>query len=341
MMTIKDIARALGVAPSTVTRALAGHPRISAETMRKVREKAEAMGYVADLSARAMQSGTSALVGLLVPDIQNSFYASMARTVAEQCRNAGYQLVLAVTEDDPLIEEQHIRTLIGARCAGVLLVPSGQISSASARLLAGVPTVQLVRRSDKLQADGVGIDDRKALANATGLLLDLGHTRIGLLLGEAQLDTARARQAGYEDAHIARGLTPDPTLIQVGSPRARHGHDATSELLNLKIPPSSILSAGAALTEGMLDAVSEHYGTAEPTVSLLGFGDNSAFRWWRNAGLSTITLPIADIAATACERLFERITKGSAAQTNYVFVCLDTGVALRGTTTPPPLGQGQ
>jgi LacI family transcriptional regulator len=201
--------------------------------------------------------------------------------------------------------------------------------------------VQLVRRSDKLQADGVGIDDRKALANATGLLLDLGHTRIGLLLGEAQLDTARARQAGYEAAHIARGLTPDPTLIQVGSPRARHGHDATSELLNLKIPPSSILSAGAALTEGMLDAVSEHYGTAEPTVSLLGFGDNSAFRWWRNAGLSTITLPIADIAATACERLFERITKGSAAQTNYVFVCLDTGVALRGTTTPPPLGQGQ
>lgn len=335
MITIKDIAGALGVSPSTVTRALAGNSRISAETVRRVREKAETMGYVADLSARAMQSGTSALLGLLLPDIQNSFYAGMARTVAEQCRKAGYQLVLAVTEDDPEIEEQHIRALVGARCAGVLMVPSGKVSSASGRLLTNVPTVQLVRRSESLQACGVGIDDRNALATATGLLLDLGHRRIGLLLGEAQLDTACARRKGYEEAHVARGLSADPDLIRAGSPRARHGRDATTEILNLPASPTAIVSAGAALTEGMLDAVSEHFGAREPNVSMLGFGDSSAFRWWRGGGLSTITLPITDIAAIACERLLERITSGGVTSTNNRFVCLDTGIVLRGSTSPP------
>lgn len=255
MVTIKDIAGALGVSPSTVTRALAGNSRISSETTHRIREKAEAMGYVANLSARTMQKGASALLGLLLPDIQNSFYSTMARFIAEQCRRAGYQLVLSVTEDDPEIEEGHIRTLVGARCAGVLIVPSGDVSSASGRLLANVPTVQLIRRSETLSVGGVGIDDRKALETATGLLLDLGHRRIGLLLGNPQLYTARARRQGYEEAHATRGLQPDLDLISTGSPRAQHGRDATNEMLKLEFPPTAILSAGAALTEGMLDAI--------------------------------------------------------------------------------------
>ena len=111
MVTIKDIARSLGVSPSTVTRALAGHGRISAETIRRVRECAEAMGYVADSSARAMQSGTSALIGLLMPDIQNNFYSTMARAAAGLCRRRGFQMVLSVTEDDPRLEEEQIRAL--------------------------------------------------------------------------------------------------------------------------------------------------------------------------------------------------------------------------------------
>lgn len=335
MVTIKDIASALGVSPSTVTRALAGNSRISAATVHRVREQAEAMGYVADLSARAMQSGTSALLGLLLPDIQNSFYAGMARTVAEQCRKAGYQLVLAVTEDDPEIEQQHIRALVGARCAGVLLVPSAKVSVASGRLLSNVPTVQLVRRSETLHACCVGIDDSNALATATGLLLDLGHRRIGILLGESQLDTACARRQGHEQAYASRGLSPESELVRVGAPRARHGRDATAAMLKLSTPPTAIVSAGAALTEGMLDAVSDYFGTEEPNVSMLGFGDSSAFRWWRGGGLSTITLPIADIAATACERLFERIDSKGASPADNTFVCLDTGIVLRGSTAPP------
>ncbi len=335
MVTIKDIARELGVSPSTVTRALAGSSRISAETIRRVRQQAEQMGYVADSAARAMRSGTSALIGLLVPDIQNSFYATMARIAAQSCQRAGYQLVLSVTEDHPQIEESHVRALIGARCAGVMVVPTGGIRPATCHLLAGVPTVQMIRRAEGLRADGFGVNDRKALLAATGYLLDLGHRRIALLVGDKSLDTARARFNGYVDAFAARGLQPDIDLVCAGAPRASQGSEALRALLSRRVPPTAIVAAGAALTEGMLDAVSAHYGSRYPAVSLLGFGDTAAFRWWQGEGLSTIALPIAAIAEAAWARLQGLISAPGAATSSAAVVSFDTSMVLRGSARPP------
>ncbi|TVT70717.1 MAG: LacI family transcriptional regulator [Denitromonas halophila] len=335
MVTIKDIARELGVSPSTVTRALAGNTRISAETIRRVREQAEQMGYVADSAARAMRSGTSALIGLLVPDIQNSFYATMARIAAQCCQRAGYQLVLSVTEDDPEIEERHVRALIGARCAGVMVVPTGGVTPATCQLLSGVPTVQLIRRAEGLRADSFGVNDRQALFAATGYLLDLGHRRIALLVGDKTLDTARARFNGYVDAFAARGLQPDIDLVCAGAPRASQGSEALRALLSRRVPPTAIVAAGAALTEGMLDAVRAHYGSTYPDVSLLGFGDTAAFRWWQGEGLSTIALPITTIAEAAGARLLALIKTPRAAAPPVESVSFDTSMVLRGSARPP------
>ena len=334
MVTIKDIAHALGVSPSTVTRALAGNKRISAETIRRVRERAEAMGYVADSSARAMQSGRSALIGLLMPDIQNNFYSTMARTAAEHCRRMGFQMVLSVTEDDPVVEEEQIRALVGARCAGALIVTTAGITASSCRLLASTPTVQLVRRSSILQASGVGMNDRTALASACGYLLHLGHRQIGLLVGDDSLDTGRERKAGFIAAFRDRGIEPDPGLIRAGSPRAGYGREATSGFLSAAPMPSAIIAAGAALTEGMLDAVSERFGAATPTVSLLGFGDNPAFRWWRGGGLTTVSLPLSEVVAAASGRLFDSISAGVNDSGEHHFTTLETGLILRSSTHP-------
>lgn len=332
MVTIKDIARAVGVSPSTVTRALAGSSRISAATVRRVKECAASLGYVADSSARAMQSGKSTLVGLLMPDIQNNFYATMARTAAEHCRRRGFQLVLSVTEDDPQAEEEQIRALVSARCAGTLIVPTANTHPTSCKLLSSVPTVQLVRRSDALHAKGFGINDHKALESACGYLLDLGHRKIGLLAGNDDLHTARQRKAGFIDAFRSRGIEPDLTLLLQGSPRAQHGRTAATDLLSRPVAPSALIAAGAALTEGMLDATSEHFGTASPTVSLLGFGDNPAFRWWQGGGLSTVSLPLGEITSAACEQLFERIGGKAEGATDDRFTLFETGLVLRSST---------
>jgi LacI family transcriptional regulator len=304
-VTIKDIARELGISPSTVTRALAGSSRIKAETVRRVRQKADAMGYVADSTARAMQSGTNALVGLLVPDIQNQFYATMARTVAKNCHRHGYQLVLSVTEDDPQVEEHHVRALVGARCAGVLIVPAAEITSISCRMLFDIPTVQLIRSSEDLSADGIGIDDRKAIYTATSYLLDLGHRRIGFLCGRSLLDTA---------------------------PRTEHGREGALRLLSMRPCPTAILAGGAALTEGLLDAVNEQTDGALSNLSLLGFGDSAALRWWQGGGLTTLDLPISEMADAACARLFDRIGHPEDIHTKHTFSRFEAHIVLRGST---------
>ena len=329
-VTIKDIARELGVAPSTVTRALAGSPRISAETASRVRRQAEAMGYVVDATARAMQRGTSALVGLLVPDIQNHFYATMAHRIAEQCRRHDHQLVLAVSEDDPGLESEHVRALVGARCAGVLITPSPRMTPSTCRLLADVPTVQLIRHHTGLDADGFGIDDSQAIHTATRYLLDLGHERIGLLCGNERLDTALARRDGYATAMHEQGLAPDPDLIEICEPRAEQGRTAALRLLSKPNPPSAVIAAGAALTEGLLDAISGLAAEAPP--SLLGFGDQAALRWWQGGGLTTIDLPLDAVADAASERLFEQIASGVTATDGPSFERFEARIILRGST---------
>ena len=337
MVTIKDIARALGVAPSTVTRALSGSNRIGAETVRRVRAQAEAMGYVVDSSARAMRTGRSALVGLLLPDIQNSFYAAMAHVAAEHCRHRGYQLVLSLTGDEPEREEAHIRELVSARCAGILLVPSGGLRPSSAQMLSGVPAVQLVRHCPRLSAPGFGVDDRKALSAACGYLLDLGHRNIGLLVGPEALDTARARRDGFLEAFSRRKLQADENLVRLGPPRAQQGAEATRYLLDAKTVPTAIIAAGSALTDGMLEAIAGRFGPHPPRLSLIGFGDSAAYRWWHGEGLTSIALPVPEIAAAACKCLFDAIDLPMGERPEVSFMALETALVLRGSVSP--LGQ--
>ena len=332
-VTIKDIARELGVAPSTVTRALADNPRISAETASRIRRQAKSMGYVVDATARAMQRGTSALVGLLVPDIQNRFYATMARRVADHCRRHGHQLVLAVTEDDPGLESEHVRALVGARCAGVLIVPSPEMDQTTCTLLATLPTIQLIRHHEGLASHGFGVDDFHAIHTATRYLLDLGHERIGLLCGSARLDTARARREGYEHAHRERDTAIEPALVEVSEPRAEQGRAAALRLLSRS--PSAVIAAGAALTEGMLDAVNGLGLPSDQGPSLLGFGDQTALHWWREGGLTTLDLPLEDVADAASLRLFEIIEGHDTANEAFSFRRFEARMVLRGSTRRP------
>ena len=167
MITIKDIAQKVGVSSSTVARALNDSPHISEPTKLKVREAARELGYVVHSAARLMRGETSTVIGLTVPDIENEFYATLARAVAEVCRESGFQLVLSITEDEPAIEYQHLHALVGAQAAGVVIVPTATPSSASLTLLERLPSVQLIRHLPALDSDWFAIDDERGIRAAT------------------------------------------------------------------------------------------------------------------------------------------------------------------------------
>jgi len=116
MITAKDIAQQIGVSISTVGRAMADDPRISAETKAMVRRAAEKAGYAGNMPARVMRGGRSNLIGLIIPDVRNDFYAAIAQALSEICDSEGSRLVLSISGDDRDTEARQIRELVGA-CA--------------------------------------------------------------------------------------------------------------------------------------------------------------------------------------------------------------------------------
>lgn len=308
-VTLKDIAQQLDLSVSTIGRALSGDPQISEKTRERVRAAASELGYVAHSAARAMRSGRSTLIGLIIPDIQNEFYGTLAKALAELCSGAGLQLVLAITEDDPLSEERQVRALLEARVSGLVITASPRPSRDTLALLARGPCVQLIRRVSQLRAPWFGIDEAAALRDGTAHLIGLGHRRIGYLGVSTSLSTGRSRLAGYRRAFEEAGLECPEDLIRLGQPRAKFGASALNSLWDAAERPTAIVAAGARLTVGMLEAATARgVGIPEP-LSVVGYGDAP---WW-NPRLTTISLPVRDMALSCGEFLLRRIRESSEA----------------------------
>ncbi|HVY00180.1 MAG TPA: LacI family DNA-binding transcriptional regulator [Pseudorhodoplanes sp.] len=301
--TLRDIAGTLNLSVSTVARALADNPQISELTKIRVRACAAELGYVAHSAARAMRRGHGNLVGLIIPDVQNEFYGTLAKALAQCCDLAGYQLLLAITEDDSDSEERQVRGLSEARVAGVVIVPSPRPHRETLQLLERGPWVQLIRRVANIDAPWFGIDEERALETATAHLIELGHRRIGYVGGMLDLSTGRSRLRGFERAFARAKLRVPKKLIRVGPPRMQFAASAFASLWNGPERPTAIVTAGARLSAGVLDMIGRLKLDVPGDISVVGYGDAP---WW-NSDLSTVSLPVREIAMACGEFLLRRI----------------------------------
>ena len=299
MTTTKDIAARLNLSVSTVGRALADDHRISAETKFRVNQVAEELGYVANRAARMMRGARSTVVGLIVPDVGNSFYSTVAHALAETMSSHEHQVMLCETGDDRQAELRHVRDLAAAQVAGLVIVPTPRPHADVARLLKTMPHVQLLRRAPSLGPDWFGIDDHAVIHTAARHLLELGHERIGYIGGTRDISTASGRLAGFRDAIAAAGLPPESGLVRLGPPSAASfGADAVRALRAAPDAPTAVVTGSVQITRGVLDAL-HHDGVRVPRqLSVVGFGDEPGFSWW-GPGLTTMALPMHDLA-TAC-----------------------------------------
>jgi LacI family transcriptional regulator len=308
LITVKDIARQLGVAASTVTRALADNPRISPAMRARVHAVASELGYVAHAPARVMRGGASTLIGLVIPDVLNDFYSTVAKAMSEHCGEAGFQLVLSLTDDDPEIELRQVRGLISARAAGLVIVPSSAPRQETLSLLRQLPHVQLIRRVSKLAGDWYGIDDVAATRIATRHLLDLGHRVIGYVGGPQDLSTGALRLEGFRRAYRDAGLDPALGVVETGGYDRGFGAAAVDRLLARKPRPTAIVTAAARATVGALEALGRARIAVPEEMSVVGFNDAPTLSWW-GPGLTTIGLPVREIAIACGALLLHRVRR--------------------------------
>lgn len=298
MITTKDIAARLKLSTSTVGRALADDPRISASTKERVNKVAADMGYVANRAARMMRGGSSNLVGLVVPDIRNSFYSTIAHALSKCLETGEFQLTLSETDDDRMAELRHLRELSSANVAGIIIVPSARPHPDSIRLLAQTPHIQLLRKHASLGQQWFGIDDTQALREATQHLIDQGHRRIAYIGGSTDLPTGAARLRGFRSA-FADENAAQQVIEELGAPSSMNfGRAALRRLVALRKPPTAIVMASVQITQGVLEELLDMGISVPEQLSVVGFGDEPGFRWW-GPGLTTVGLPVSELA-TAC-----------------------------------------
>jgi DNA-binding LacI/PurR family transcriptional regulator len=333
MVTIKDIAARLEVSASTVGRALADDPRISGAMKQKVQDVANEIGYVANRAARMMRGVSSNLVGLIVPDIRNNFYSTIAHALSKCLEQEGFQLTLSETDDDRTAELRHVRELVSANVTGMIIVPSAKPLPETVRLLKAMPHIQLLREQSSLGGQWFGLDDVKALALAVEHLLHLGHRRIAYIGPSTDLPTGASRLKGYRDT-LASAKAWDARLEMCGSPSAAEfGRDALRRLLELSKPPTAVVLGGVQHTHSVVDECISLGVRVPDELSVVGFGDDAGFRWW-GAGLTTISLPVSELATSCGLWFLHQLKQRPATMPSYRSVSSPT-LVIRGSTQAP------
>lgn len=304
LVTIKDIASLLNMSHSTVSRALNDRSSISEATKTRVRQAADELGYVANLSARMIRGDAAPVVGLIIPDVRNDFYSSISKEFADRCRHAGVRMLLAITEDDPEIERNEIRALLEARVSGIAITMTSKPLAASLALLDEIPFVQLVRRTPKLQRPAICMEDELGCHAATEHLLSLGHRRVAYVGTSKTISAGRDRVKGFLRAHEARDVEPLSEAIELVPPRQTYGFDAVSRVLTHR--PTALVIGSSELTIGGLRAVRAAGLEVPEHISIVGYGDPVWFELLSPA-LTAMSLPVTAMADAVAEQLSAQI----------------------------------
>ncbi|HEY3694016.1 LacI family DNA-binding transcriptional regulator [Phenylobacterium sp.] len=334
--TIKDIANALGLSHSTVSRALNDFPHISAETKARVREKAAELEYVVNSGARTLRHASSSLIGLVVPHSTNELSATMTRVLASRCQRAGYQLVLSMCDDDEEIELRQVKALRQARALGIIIIPAPNLLEETAQLLSSASVVQFSRSHPRLSAPAVSIDGAKGVAAAIHHLGQLGHHRIAYVGLTSDLSTGASRFAGFRRGMESCGAPIDPALVRQGPGLGEFGRTAAAGLLQSPAPPTAIVFGTTELTSGGYEAIRRAGVRLPEDLSVIGFGDPP---WFRHVSptLSTIAMSFEEAAETAISLLLRRIAEAAEGRPPEpaVSLVLDPYLIVRETTGRP------
>lgn len=274
---LKDIARDLNVSVVTVSKVLRNHSDISEETRERVLKRMKELNYRPNLAARALVTGRSFSVGLVVPDLVHPFFAEVAKGLSKELRKKGFSLLIASSEEDAELEQQEIEMML-ARRVDALVVASAQWTVESFRRIEEqkIPYVLIDRQFAGLAANFVGVDDEAVGALATAHLMERGCRRIAHIRGP-ELSTGLGRLAGYRRALAKEGMAPLPGYVVMGRSvdnlSDSSGQEAMLRLLALEPPPDGVFCYNDPTAMGAMKAILESGLRVPEDVAVVGAGN--------------------------------------------------------------------
>lgn len=308
--SIRDVARSAKVSTATVSRVLNENPNVKPHLRARVLAAMETLRYEPSGIARNMRNQTKKSIGLVIADIQNSFFASMMRAVEDRAYALQYSVLLGNSDSDVQRERQYLELLARERIAGAIVFPVSRDPDAYL-LRRPMPMVFFDRTVEGVPVDAVMLNHARGGYLATRHLIDRGHERIGLIAAQPEYPGLEERKQGYVAALEEAGIAVDAQLVHWGNAlRAEGGYLAAKALLALDPMPTALLAVNNVRTRGMLRAVREHDLRVPNDISLVGF-DDSPWLTLLEPPLTTVRQPIDTMGQEAVRLLMRRISEGS------------------------------
>jgi LacI family transcriptional regulator len=311
--TIKDVARRAGLSPSTISRTLNNSGYVSALTRRRVEEAVAALGYQPNWHAQGLRGKSSHLIGLIIPDISNTYYTAVAQVVSTTLRARDYEVILCVNDENEQIDLHYLQILTQKHVDGILYAhPANGDNGTYGRQLAsrGLPILEINRQREKDLLDAVLANNYQGAYMMTEYLIRRGHERIGLILGESSITTGRERLEGYRSALQDAGLPVSPAFVRAGSFTRWHGEKATRELLDQPATPTVIFAGSNRILMGVLGVLDERSLKVPEDMSVVAFDDSEWLSIWRPP-ITCVDVAVDEMARLAADLLLKRIESPS------------------------------
>ena len=312
-VTLKDIAREVGLSPTAVSLVLNDRPcKISAQSRRRILEVARKKRYIPNQIARSLVTQHSQTLGLVVPNIESRFFSSLARRLEVGCRRRGFVLLITNSDDSSSNDSELVRLLVNRGVDGLLFVtsdeltPSSQLVSTLSQL--PVPYVMIDRLISSLACDKVSFDNERGGYLACRYLLDAGHRRIACVVNE-ESNTGRERLDGYERALIERGVRPDPELVLSSAYYIADAYETTKRLV--QTDATAVFASSDNIALGLLKRLYESGLRVPRDYSVVSY-DNSAADVLFEPALTSIEQNVDELAREALDLLFYRLDEEAA-----------------------------
>lgn len=306
LVTIQDVAAAAGVSVSTVSRVLNNKDDVAPETYENIQRVISELGYTSSLAAKSMRSRKTDVIGLVMPDLEQSFCLNVAKGVNRAIGQLHYDLLVYTGGDSrdqlwPVRERQYVSLLNGSITDGIIVVtPTAETFSTR------YPLVAIDPHLDSADFPAVIATNRIGALAAMDYLIGLGHRRIGFIGGRPDLQSAVRRLQGYKDSLRQANIPFDATLVQIGDFTQETGYHCTQKLLALPERPTAIFAANDRSAIGAIEAINEFGLKVPDDISIVGF-DNIEEASFVNGGLTTVDQFITDMGRVAVEMLVNLI----------------------------------
>lgn len=312
MTTMSDVAKLAGVSIATVSRVLSGKPHVRDELKQKVLLAVEQLNYTPNMLARRLREQTSGILGLVVADIRNPFFAEISRAVEDMAYEHKYSIFLCNTDEDPEKERQYIDLLSSESIAGMIIAPTQATAKQLGQLKLGYPMVVIDRAtklSDTANIDQVLLDNVDAAYRLTSHLLENVGPRVGAIFGSRSF-TGEQRLEGYRQAMHDYQVEVQPGWVQRVPPRLDAGYTGATTLLKQDEPVDAIITSNSLLAAGALEAINEAELSIPHDIGLACFDDAT---WTRlvKPQITVVSQPTYEIGRMATELLMQRLEKST------------------------------